>query len=286
MRTDVVFLSAPDSLRLYYGSTFLRGRQLTELLATRLSDDYSITFTTDSQQTDSVVILTKGYLASASPQSLADLKAGRNVLLADPVDLGMPAADLVALAAMVDGFVASSKLQMAALQKQFPEKPCHLVTHNVDQRLPVFEPPSDRLRLAYVGLLQNCRYLSELGQLAEILETPSGGSADSWMARLPEFNCHYIDRPAAAELRGVFHITGGGDTNWAGFATAVLAASAAAGGLSARVMPIATLEYPTAARRPANSRLDNSRLARIHGVQLPHWQHSLQGCIERLVVVS
>lgn len=92
-----------------------------------------------------------------------------------------------------------------------------------------------------------------------------------------------LDRPAAIELRGIFHITGGGDTNWAGFATAILAASAAAGGPSARVVPIATSENPAAARRPANSRLDNSRLGRIHGVQLPRWQQSLQGCIERLV---
>ena len=92
-----------------------------------------------------------------------------------------------------------------------------------------------------------------------------------------------LDRPAATELRGVFHITGGGETNWAGFAAAILAASAAAGGPAARVMPIATSDYPTAARRPANSRLDNSRLAGIHGVRLPCWKQSLQGCIERLV---
>jgi hypothetical protein len=196
MRTDVVFLSAPDSIRLYYGSTFLRGRQLTELLSMRLSDRYSFTFTTDCRQTDSVIVLTKGFLAAASPRSLADLKAGRNVLLADLVDLGMPVAELIALAAMVDGFVASSKRQMAALQKQFPDKPCHLVTHNVDQRLPTFEPPGDKLRIAYIGLLQNCRHLSELGQLAEIVETPRGGSPDVWMARLPEFNCHYSLRPS------------------------------------------------------------------------------------------
>jgi hypothetical protein len=194
MRTDVVFLSAPDAIRLYYGSTFLRGKQLIALLSTRLSDRYSLTFTADCQQTDSIIILTKGFLASASPQSLAGLRAGRNILLADPVDLGMPTADLIALAAAVDGFVASSKRQMAALRKQFPDKPCHLVTHNVDQRLPVFEPPRDKLRLAYVGLSQNCRYLSELGPLAEILETPSGGSTDRWMTRLPEFNCHYALR--------------------------------------------------------------------------------------------
>jgi len=196
MRTDVVFLSAPDSVHLYYGSTFLRGRQLSELLAARLSDRYSFTFTTDSRQTDSLVVLTKGFLASASLQSLADLKAGQNVLLADLVDLGMPVGNLIALAARVDGFVASSKRQMAALKERFPDKPCHLVTHNVDQRLPAFEPPSDKLRVAYVGLRENCRYLSKLGQLAEIVETPSGGSTDGWMARLPEFNCHYsLRRP-------------------------------------------------------------------------------------------
>ena len=162
---------------------------MTELLSTRLSDGYSVTFATDCQ-TDSVIVLTKGFLAGASPVARRS-QGGPEHFLADLVDLGMPVADLIALAAMVDGFVASSKQQMAALQKQFPEKPCHLVTHNVDQRLPAFEPPSDKLRIAYIGLLQNCRYLSELGQLAEILETPSGGSTDGWMARLPEFNCHY-----------------------------------------------------------------------------------------------
>jgi dTDP-4-dehydrorhamnose reductase len=92
-----------------------------------------------------------------------------------------------------------------------------------------------------------------------------------------------LDRPAANELRGIFHMTGGGDTNWAEFATAIYAASAAAGGPSACVVPISTSENPTAARRPANSRLDNNRLANIHGVRLPRWQQSLPACIERLV---
>lgn len=93
------------------------------------------------------------------------------------------------------------------------------------------------------------------------------------------------DRPAATELRGIFHITGGGDTSWLEFAAAILSASAAAGGPSAHVRPIAASENPAAARRPANSRLDNRRLAGVHGVQLPCWQQSLQGCIERLVAL-
>jgi len=195
MRTDVVFLSAPQSAHLYYGSTFLRGRQLSELLSKRLSDRYSFTFTTDCRQTDCFVVLTKGFLAEASPQSLAYLKAGRNVLLADLVDLAMPAADLIALAASIDGFVASSHRQMAALKSQFPDKPCHLVTHNVDRRLPAFVPPGDRLRIAYVGLRQNCRYASKLDQFAEIVETPADPlTDDGWISRLPEFNCHYALR--------------------------------------------------------------------------------------------
>jgi dTDP-4-dehydrorhamnose reductase len=92
-----------------------------------------------------------------------------------------------------------------------------------------------------------------------------------------------LDRPSARELRGIFHMTGDGETNWAEFATAIFAASAAAGGPSARVLPISTSEYPTPARRPSNSRLDNSRLADIHGVRLPRWQQSLPACIERLL---
>jgi dTDP-4-dehydrorhamnose reductase len=92
-----------------------------------------------------------------------------------------------------------------------------------------------------------------------------------------------IDRPAAPELRGTFHMTGAGETNWAEFAQAIFAISAEVGGPSARVRPIPTSAYPTPARRPANSRLDNSRLANVHGVRLPDWQPSLRGCIERLV---
>jgi dTDP-4-dehydrorhamnose reductase len=92
-----------------------------------------------------------------------------------------------------------------------------------------------------------------------------------------------IDRPAAPELRGTFHMTGAGETNWAEFAQAIFAISVAVGGPSARVRPIPTSAYPTPARRPANSRLDNSRLANVHGVRLPDWRPSLRGCIERLV---
>lgn len=90
-------------------------------------------------------------------------------------------------------------------------------------------------------------------------------------------------RPEAADLRGVFHMTSSGDASWADFATEIFALSRAAGGPSADVVPIPSSDYPTPARRPANSRLDTGRLAAVHRIRLPHWRQSLKPCIERLL---
>jgi len=83
-------------------------------------------------------------------------------------------------------------------------------------------------------------------------------------------------------LRGVFHMTARGEASWADFAKAIFAASDAHGGTSATVRPISTIEYPTPAVRPANSRLDCGLIAHIHGVVLPEWRGSLETVIVRL----
>lgn len=92
-----------------------------------------------------------------------------------------------------------------------------------------------------------------------------------------------VEQPRDTALRGIFHAAGSGETSWAGLAQAVFAASAQLGGPSARVRPIATTEYPTPARRPANSRLDCSLLAARYGLRLPHWQDSVQACVAELL---
>lgn len=86
-----------------------------------------------------------------------------------------------------------------------------------------------------------------------------------------------------SDLRGVFHMTGGGEASWAEFAEAIFATSAARDGPNAQVRPIGTSDYPTPARRPANSRLDSGKLARIHSVSLPDWRASLNKVVSRLV---
>ena len=88
---------------------------------------------------------------------------------------------------------------------------------------------------------------------------------------------------AEPDRRGLFHMTGGGEASWAEFAEAIFACSAEAGGPAARVKHITTADYPTAAKRPANSRLNSDKLAQAHGVRLPDWRQSLKGVVTRLI---
>ncbi len=74
------------------------------------------------------------------------------------------------------------------------------------------------------------------------------------------------------ELGGVFHAAGTGDTTWHGLAVAVFEAAAEHGRPVPEVIPIATADWPTPARRPPDSRLDCARLAEVFGVRLPPWR--------------
>ncbi|MGH7103784.1 MAG: sugar nucleotide-binding protein, partial [Acetobacteraceae bacterium] len=49
------------------------------------------------------------------------------------------------------------------------------------------------------------------------------------------------------------------------------------------IAAIGTAEWPTAARRPADSRLDCSRLAAVFGLRLPLWHESLSSIIDELL---
>ena len=88
------------------------------------------------------------------------------------------------------------------------------------------------------------------------------------------------------DARGVFHAAGEGDATWAEFAAAVFAESAARGGPTARVRPISTAEYPTAAARPANSRLDSSKLRRVTGWAPAPWRQSLAAVMPALLAAG
>ena len=77
---------------------------------------------------------------------------------------------------------------------------------------------------------------------------------------------------------GIFHLTAMGKTTWCQFAKTALKQA----GLGMRVNPIPSSEYPTPAKRPGNSCLDNSLLHKTFGVRLPPWQDGLVSVINKL----
>jgi dTDP-4-dehydrorhamnose reductase len=81
----------------------------------------------------------------------------------------------------------------------------------------------------------------------------------------------------------LYHLAGLGEITWCRFARAIMTDSAARGGPACRVRAIASAEYPTRARRPANSALDCSKAARDFGVRLPAWERSLERCLDQLL---
>jgi dTDP-4-dehydrorhamnose reductase len=84
---------------------------------------------------------------------------------------------------------------------------------------------------------------------------------------------------------GVFHAAGTGETTWHGLAKAVFAAAARHGAKTpGSVAKITTAEYPTPARRPANSRLDCTRLANVFGFHFPEWHDSVARTVDEIFV--
>ncbi|WP_312525098.1 dTDP-4-dehydrorhamnose reductase [Paracoccus sp. (in: a-proteobacteria)] len=78
--------------------------------------------------------------------------------------------------------------------------------------------------------------------------------------------------------RGVYHFSGMPDTSWADFAREIMAQA----GLACHITDIATSDYPTPARRPANSRLDCRAIAQNFGISRPDWKAGLRAVLTEL----
>lgn len=85
-----------------------------------------------------------------------------------------------------------------------------------------------------------------------------------------------------AQEAGVYHLTSSGATSWFGFASEILQQSGNSRRGSAQVVPIPSGDYPTPARRPRNSRLDNTKLMNDFGLKLPEWRHCAALCLDDL----
>lgn len=75
---------------------------------------------------------------------------------------------------------------------------------------------------------------------------------------------------------GKYHATCEGSTNWYEFALTIFELA----GIRAMVEAISTSEYPTAAKRPAYSVLDNKKLRELHGYYMKGWKEALEEYID------
>ena len=104
--------------------------------------------------------------------------------------------------------------------------------------------------------------------------------APTWSRDLARLTAAVMGRLGVGDLKelgGVYHAAGGGETTWSGFAAEgirILQAKEPKTKL-AKVEAITTAEYPTAARRPANSRLNCDKLGERLGWRTMEWRESL-----------
>jgi dTDP-4-dehydrorhamnose reductase len=85
-----------------------------------------------------------------------------------------------------------------------------------------------------------------------------------------------VDRDELSQKSGIYHLSSRGLTTWFEFAKAIVASMNLE--RAPDVVPIATSDYPTAARRPAFAALDAAKLEREFGIALPHWRDALREC--------
>lgn len=151
------------------------------------------------------------------------------------------------------------------------------------------------LRISWVYGLHGHNFLRTILRLAaertELSVVADQFGAPSWARWIADATARIAflgqqRRAAKTFLPGVYHLACSGSTSWHGFASEIIArhqnlypdVTLAVHSIKA----ISTPEYPTPAQRPANSRLDCSRVATDYGVACPGWRDALQLCLSEL----
>jgi dTDP-4-dehydrorhamnose reductase len=83
---------------------------------------------------------------------------------------------------------------------------------------------------------------------------------------------------------GLYHFAGGGEATWHEFAMAIVALARLPRAIE--VVPIATEDYPTPAKRPADSRLDCGALDRDFQIKPRPWREALKDTLDRLLATK
>jgi dTDP-4-dehydrorhamnose reductase len=118
-------------------------------------------------------------------------------------------------------------------------------------------------------ILRSARELPEL----RIVDDQVG--APTWCRDIATATAQLTGEAAVGETDGLYHLAAVGATSWCGFAREILKIS----GSHTPVRAISTSEYPTPAKRPANSVLSGAAISARWKLELPQWQNSLAACL-------
>ena len=120
-----------------------------------------------------------------------------------------------------------------------------------------------------------CRLMQERQELSIVFDqigTPT------YARDLARFIVSYLEQDKDSRLEGTYHFSDEGVASWYDFAEAIRHRM----GYSCQLHPIRSEQYPTKATRPSYSVLDKAKLKRDFGITLPHWQTSLEDCLNQL----
>ncbi len=124
------------------------------------------------------------------------------------------------------------------------------------------------------------------GERSELKIVDDQVGAPTWARSIANLTASTLaqGRGPAAERSGLYHLTAAGAVSWFGFAQAIFAAATKrlTNFRAPSVIPIPTSQYPLPARRPSNSRLDNSRLLATFGLTPPAWETMLEQCMDEI----
>ena len=143
------------------------------------------------------------------------------------------------------------------------------------------------LRTSWVYGLHGKNFLLTMLRLAESRESLSivddQIGAPTWSHTIAEATARIVKQcPGAeqiAEQSGIYHLCATGQTSWYGFAQAIFSHPAVQ--KRPALQAITTAQYPTPARRPANSVMSTEKFRRAFG-ELPSWQDALHHCLDGL----
>ena len=133
------------------------------------------------------------------------------------------------------------------------------------------------------NFLRTIKKLAEEKDIIQVIDDQIG--APTW-ARSVALKTHQILKQCLNKkwlgtkdpsLSGIFHLTCQGKTSWHGFAREFLNISKPS--QNTKLIAIPTSGYPTLATRPSNSLLNNEKIQKVFGLDMPHWEDALKNCM-------